>query len=134
MSSRSERRRRPEPIGAPLLPVPDDGRLAFSPLEQSVREQIQILLLTRPGELLLHPAFGVGLEDWLHKPNTVETRRRIHDAITDGIARYERRIRLDRVEVTEVEGHPDRLKIALAWRLARTGLPGGLQLSLRLEG
>ena len=124
----------PEPKGWPLLPVPDAGALvAFSPLGRSVIEQIKIILLTRPGELLLHPEFGVGLEDYLHAPNTVATRRRIQDAIRAGVERFEERIVLDRVEVIEVTGSPERLRVELAWRLRRTGAPATLGLEVRLE-
>ena len=43
-----------EPLGWPLLPVPDaNGQLHYPGLAQSVREQIQVLLSTRPGEQLI---------------------------------------------------------------------------------
>ena len=52
-----------EPIGWPLLPLPDaNGALAWPDLARSVREQIQVLLSTQPGEQLMRPAFGAGLE------------------------------------------------------------------------
>ena len=66
------------PIGWPLLPQPDEtGSLAYPTLEQSVRDQIRIILLTRPGEQLMRPEFGAGLENYVHEPNTLATRRRI---------------------------------------------------------
>jgi phage baseplate assembly protein W len=113
--------------------MPDDvAALAFSPLERSVKEQIRIILLARPGELLLHPQFGVGLEDYLHAPNTIATRRRIHDAIRAGLERFEERIVLDRVEVSEVADAPERRRVDLAWRLKRTGAASTLGLEIRL--
>ena len=60
-----------EPLGWPLLPVPDaNGQLHYPGLAQSVREQIQVLLSTRPGEQLMNPGFGAGLENLLSDPNT----------------------------------------------------------------
>ena len=129
MSARS--RVPPPPLGWPLLPAA--GGMAFSPLEASVVEQIKIILLTRPGELLLHPEFGCGLEDHLHAPNTVATRRRIQDAVRQEVERFERRIHLERVEVHEVADSPERLRVELAWRLKRTGALSSLGLQLRLE-
>ena len=52
------------PIGWPLLPVPEDGVLAFPDLEDSVRQSIQVILLTRPGERLMRPQFGAGLDQF----------------------------------------------------------------------
>ncbi|HET6520694.1 MAG TPA: GPW/gp25 family protein [Geminicoccaceae bacterium] len=131
---RANRRLPPEPLSFPLLPLPEAGRLAFPDLARSVREALRVILLTRPGELLLHPAFGVGLEDFLDQPATLATRRRIQDAVAAGIARFERRILLDRVEVQEVAGRPEALRLEIAYRLRRTGEPGALGLTLTLGG
>ncbi|MFN8468436.1 MAG: GPW/gp25 family protein [Caldilineaceae bacterium] len=123
------------PVSWPLLPVPDaSGRLNFPALEASVRQQIQVILRTRPGEQLMAPGFGGGLEDFLHEPNTIVTRRRIHDTITDALGRWEPRIHLDRVDVLEVDGEPTLIRVELGYRLRRTGQPQQLGMTMELEG
>ena len=73
-------------IGWPLLPVPDDhGQLPFPNLETSVRESIRVILSTRPGEQLMRPDFGAGLDRLLHEPNTLATRRSIRDLVQDSL-------------------------------------------------
>ena len=124
----------PEPLSFPLLPLPSAGRLDYPRLAASVREMIRIILLTRPGELLLHPAFGVGLEDFLDQPNTVTTRRRLQDAIARQLQLFEPRISLDRVEAAEVPDDPAALRLEIAYRLRRNGRPAALALTLRLTG
>lgn len=65
-------------IGWPLLPLPDaHGRLNYPTLDQSVRQSIEVILRTRPGEQLMRPDFGAGLAAFLHEPNVLTTRRRI---------------------------------------------------------
>ena len=65
-------------VGFPLLGVPDaQGQLQFPTPEQSVRQSIEVILRTRPGEQLQRPDFGAGLEDFTGQPNSVTTRRRI---------------------------------------------------------
>ena len=50
------------PIGWPLLSLPDDnGQLDYPDLAESVRQTIRAILLTRPGEQLMRPDFGAGL-------------------------------------------------------------------------
>lgn len=121
-------------ISWPLLPVPDaNGQLNFPGLEASVRQQIQVILRTRPGEQLMRPEFGGGLEDFLHEPNTIVTRRRIHDTIADALTRWEPRIILDRVDVLEVEGEPAQIRVELGYRLRRTGQQQHLGMTLALE-
>jgi phage baseplate assembly protein W len=113
----------PLPIGWPLLPLPDrNGRLSFpSALAESVRQQLKIILSTRPGEQLMRPAFGAGLTNFLGEPDTITTRRRIYDRVMESIARWEPRIELNRVEINDVPGQPGWLQIEIGYRLRRTG-------------
>jgi len=122
-------------IGWPLLPVPDDhGRLPYPTLEASVRESIRVILSTRPGEQLMRPDFGAGLDRLLHEPNTLATRRAIRDLVRDSLTRWERRILLDRVEVWEVSSEPSHVSVEIAYRLARTGVGATMNLTVQLEG
>jgi len=123
-----------EPLSFPLLSLPQAGRLEFPKLAAGVREMIRIILLTRPGELLLHRDFGVGLEDFLDQPNTVTTRRRLQDAVARQLQLFEPRIILDRVEAAEVPDDPAALRLEIAYRLRRDGRPATLALTLRLTG
>lgn len=121
-------------IGWPLYALPDaDGRLAYPSLEESVRQQIRVILSTRPGEQLMRPDFGGGLDAMLHEPNTLATRRRIRDLVQDALTRWERRILLDRVEAWEVEGDPAQVRVEIAYRLARTGAAATMGLTVQLE-
>ena len=132
---RKPNRRLPKPaIGWPLLPVPDGhGSIAWPDLEVSVRQMIRVILMTRRQELLLVPRFGVGLGEFLHAPNTLTTRRRIHDAIIAGLADWEPRIVVDRVDVEPDAERADRLNIRIAYRLKRSSQPVVLSLAMMLE-
>ncbi len=120
------------PLGWPLLPTTQEGELQYPSLEASVRQSIRVILLTRPGELLLHPTFGAGLEDLLHEPNTVTTRRRIRDRIKTAVQRWEPRILLDGVEVWQLDDKPDSVRAEILYRLRRTGQGANLVLDLSL--
>jgi uncharacterized protein len=126
----------PEPIGWPLLPVPDvDGALHWPDLARSVRDSIQVLLATRPGEQLMRPGFGAGLENLLGEPNTVTTRSRIQSLVKETLERHETRIVLDAVSVapTTSQGVADGVRVEIAYRLKRTGTPARVGLTLVME-
>lgn len=126
--------RNPLPINWPLFTVPDaNGELRYPSLEASVRQAIRIILSTRPGEQLMRPEFGAGLEDFVHESNTLTTRRRIYDRITKALARWESRILLDRVDVSEVSGQPTQVRVEILYRLRRTGAPQQMGLTMDLE-
>lgn len=123
------------PIGWPLLPLPDEGgELRYPTLEESVRQQIRVILTTRPGEQLMRPEYGAGLDDYVHEPNTLATRRRIRDAVAGSLSRWEPRIHLDRVEVWEVEGEPGQVRVEIGYRLRRTGAARQLGLVMETGG
>lgn len=115
--------RRPPPIGWPLLPEPDsNGQLSYTPsLNDSVRDSIRVILSTRPGELLFHPEFGAGLEEFLDQPDTLGLRREIHDRVQESLARWEPRISVDRINVDASPERSAQLRVEVAYRLVRTG-------------
>lgn len=124
----------PKTINWPLLPLPDEnGQLRFPSLEDSVRQSIQIILRTRPGERIMRPEFGGGLENMLHEQNTLTTRRQIRDLITESLERWEKRILLDRVDVWEVEDHQTAVRVEIAYRLRRVNTPQQLGLTMELQ-
>jgi phage baseplate assembly protein W len=107
-------------LGWPLFPLPVNGILTYPTLEHSIKQYIQVVLLTKPGEQLMRAQFGGGLSEYLHKANTMETRQQIQDAVEDALNRWERRIILDQVDVVE-EKAPGSLRIEIAYLIKRTG-------------
>jgi uncharacterized protein len=121
------------PIGWPLLPLPDEsGQLNWPTLEQSVAQQIRVILQTRPGEQLMRPQFGAGLENFLHEPNDLTTHRRIRDLVSTWLQRAEQRIILDDVAVSTPRDEPGQVRVEIAYRLRRTGAASRLGLTLDL--
>jgi phage baseplate assembly protein W len=111
-----------DPISWPLLPKPTaDGVLAYPDLDRSVRDAIRILLLTRPGEQLMRPRFGAGLDNFRDENNALAVRRRIQLDITNTLQAYEPRIALDRIDVDPVADAPGEIHIRIHYRLVRTG-------------
>ena len=111
-----------------------DGRMTWSTGEQNVRESIRIILATEPSERLMLPTFGAGLRRYLFEQNTVETRRLIEEDIRTALERWEPRISLRGVNVSE---DPEDLRSAVAtveYRLIATQRMEQLSLSVRVEG
>ena len=121
------------PVGFPLLPRPDEhGELCFASLEDSVQQLIKVILRTSPGEQLMHPEFGAGLDRMLHRPNTLETRLEIRDLVAKAITRFEQRVVLERVDVAEVEGAPADVRVEVVYRIRRTGAASQLGFTMSL--
>ncbi len=118
----------------PLLPVPDEqGRLAFPDLETSVRQRIEAVLRTSPGEQLMRPYFGAGLELAIHKPNSAGMRAELQRDIADHVSAFEPRIVLDRVEV-EAGDDPALVIITIAYRIRQIGVATAMTVSVPVGG
>ena len=112
------------PLGWPLMPVPEaDGRLRWPDLDRSIRERIESILRTSPGEQLMHPAFGAGLETVIHQPNTTEVRARVQAEVEAAIRAFEPRILLDQVAVGPGDEARE-LIVTITYRIRTTGSAG----------
>lgn len=124
----------PPPIGWPLLPVPDDtGRLEWPSLTSSIHDQIRVVLQTRPGEQLMRPRFGAGLQELVGQPDTLATRQRIQELVTSSLDRWERRISIEGVEVFDDPTQPGIVRVDIRFRIRRTGAASQLGVTLALE-
>lgn len=64
-----------------------------------VRQAIEVILSTEPGERVMMPEFGCGLRRFVMQPNTVATRTAIEQEVSEALTLGEHRIRLTRVAV-----------------------------------
>lgn len=110
--------------------IDGDGRLALSAGAENVRESIRVILLTQFKERMLLPEFGCGLQAYLFEPNTVATRRLIEEGITQALGRWEPRIVLESVAVSEDPQNPAAAVVAIHYKLVATQVRERLNLTL----
>jgi phage baseplate assembly protein W len=122
----------PDPVSWPFLPKPEGGVLGFPTLEQSVKDAIRIILTTCPGEQLMRPRFGAGLQNFLDEGNTVALRRQIQGAILTNLQSFENRIALDAVDVDPVTDAPTEVQVQIHYRLLRTNLAQQVSVQLKV--
>jgi uncharacterized protein len=85
----------------PITPPAGGGPMPTVSGMDRVRQAIEVVLGTEPGERVMMPAFGCGLRRFLMQPNTVATRTAIEQEVTEALTLGEPRIRLTRVTVEE---------------------------------
>lgn len=97
-----------------------NGQLVWSSGEENVRESICIILRTRPGERLLLPDFGCGLDPYLFEPNSVSNLRLIQEEVKRSLSRWEPRIALDDVRIAVNAEEPRAVDITVLYTLIAT--------------
>jgi len=123
----------PQVLSWPLGGVESDGRLAHAREDDSVREVIRNILLTRPGERLMRPQFGAGILDFVHQPNTETTRTLLAQVIRKAIDQWETRIKVETVQVLPDRSDASVVQIVIRYHLRHTRTPQQLSLGLVLD-
>lgn len=111
-----------------------DGRVAWSQGEANIRESVEIILRTEPGERLRRPDFGAGLARSLFDPNTTATRHRLAERIDRALAAWEPRIVVESVEVAADPADPSAAHATVTYRLVATGARERVVLTVPLGG
>ena len=125
----------PKPrIGFPLFPMPDaSGRMGWPDLESSIHDQIRVLLQTQPGEQLMRPGFGAGLQQFIGQPDSVTTHARIKETVQRALRRWETRIGVESIDLSPDDSRPGWVRVEIRFRIRRTGVPRQLGLTVALE-
>jgi len=72
----------------PLYTDPVDGIALNKTLKQMTRQNLKMIILTSPGERIMHPKFGVGLRRYLFMNNTARTLSDIKKKIEEQVRVY----------------------------------------------
>ena len=110
--------------------IDGDGRLLRSADADNVREAIQVILLTEPGERVRLPEFGAGLGRFLFEPNIPATHIAIARRITQSLMRWEPRIRVAQVEVIADPSDAQAALATITYRLVSSGQQATMNLNV----
>jgi uncharacterized protein len=99
----------------PIQPDPLTGALSRVTGMDRIRQSIEQILDTEPGERIMLPEFGCGLRRYLMEPNTLTTRTAIAKDIETSLTRWEPRIQLTDVAVTAGD-EPELAWVSISYR------------------
>jgi phage baseplate assembly protein W len=93
--------------------------VAISEYEENIRQNITIIIGTRPGERQMLPDFGCRIHDLLFAPNTGATAHIAARHVDQALRRWERRI-----EVQKVDARADpsgAIRVEVVYKIVSTG-------------
>jgi uncharacterized protein len=88
--------------------------------DRDIRQSLKILMLTSPGERVMHPAFGCGLKSMVFEVIDTSAVTAIKDIIDRAVLFFEPRITLDRVDVDTGRQYEGWLDIILEYTVKAT--------------
>ena len=109
------------------------GRIAEAAYEEDVREAIGIILGTSPGERVMRPDFGAGLERFVFEPVNPATVTQVETTVREALVAWEPRIDVLEVRVTPEGTPPVVLRIDVRFRVRATNAVQNLVYHFYLE-
>lgn len=99
--------------------IATNGRTANTDDCDHVRDMIELLLFTHPGERVMRPDFGTGLLQFVHCPNSPELAAALQLTVQAAISQYLG----DVIDVRElrIESLDAQLRVSLVYTLLSTG-------------
>ena len=107
----------PQVLSWPLNGVDENGRWSYASDDDSVRQVIRNILLTRPGERLMRPQFGAGLLDFIHQPNNETTRNIMANVVRKAIEHWETRVLVESVDILPDRNSVSTVQIIISYQL-----------------
>ena len=92
---------------SPKLPLyidPVDGIALNKTLKQMARQNLKMIILTSPGERIMHPKFGVGLRRYLFMNNTQSTLSDMSRKIEEQVRTYLPSVRIRSIKFLSENG------------------------------
>jgi phage baseplate assembly protein W len=97
-----------------------DGTLSLVVFDEDIRQAIRIILGTSPGERVMQPDFGAGLDDFVFEPINTTTFERVRTRVQEALIDWEPRIDVLDVIVTFNNQERGALLIDLHYRVRAT--------------
>ena len=93
------------------------GQIATVGGAQEIEQAIRIILATSPGQRVMRPEFGCRLQELVFAPNNRQTASLAARYVREALGRWEPRINLENVDVSQDGERPNCLTITVDYRI-----------------
>jgi phage baseplate assembly protein W len=97
-----------------------DSTIALVTYEEDIRQAIIIIMETEPGERVMRPDFGAGLNRFVFEPLNTTTMALIQKRVEEALIDWEPRIDVIEVKVTMDQNEQNKLWIDMSYRVRAT--------------
>jgi phage baseplate assembly protein W len=96
------------------------GRTAIVVFEEDIRQAIRIILGTNPGERVMRPDFGAGMNRLVFEPMSVATIETVKVRVREALVDWEPRIDVEAVSASTDPAAPNKLLVDVTYRVRAT--------------
>jgi phage baseplate assembly protein W len=120
-------------VGFPVR-LTSEQTLESAIYEEDIRQAIRIILGTNPGDRLMRPDFGAGLDQFIFEPVNTATMAQVKTRVEEALIDWEPRMVLDEVKVSADPSERNSLLIEVQYRVRATDSRQNLVYPFYLEG
>lgn len=121
-------------VGLAFPPAADShGALATAAYEEDIRQSLQIILATNPGERVMRPEFGAGLRDFVFEPADLSTLQRIENRVREALIDFESRVDVVQVDASIDPGSKSTIYVSITYRIRASNSLANLVYPFYLE-
>lgn len=120
-------------VGFPVR-LTSEQTLESAIYEEDIRQAIRIILGTNPGDRLMRPDFGAGLNQFVFEPVNTATMAQAKTRVEEALIDWEPRIVIDEVKVSADPSERNTLLIEVQYRVRATDSRQNLVYPFYLEG
>jgi phage baseplate assembly protein W len=113
--------------------VEADGTIAEAVYEEDIHQALRIILGTNPGERVMRPDFGAGLNAFVFEPVNTTTMALVQTRVQEALITWEPRIDVEQVKVTTDSNERYKLLIDITYRVRATNAVANLVYPFYLQ-
>ena len=117
-------------VSLPLLKDSSDGFQMIKTLRATVKQNLKMLLLTNPGERIMDPEFGVGVQKYLFSNFSENVQGQLYDKIVDQAATYMPAVQIVNITFNETNPDTNTFSFQIFYNLRDAGLNDLLEFTI----
>tara|TARA_Y100000593_G_C4297876_1_gene331630 strand:- start:1644 stop:2012 length:369 start_codon:yes stop_codon:yes gene_type:complete len=104
-------------VKLPITKDSGDGFVMIKDFKTLVKQNLKMLLLTHPGERVMEPSFGIGIQRFLFENFNNNTFQRIEDAIMEQVAIYLPVLTIKEINFITDDADANRLQVKIKYAI-----------------
>lgn len=117
-------------VKLPLTLDSGDGFTMIKSMRGLIKQNLKMLLLTNPGERVMEPQFGVGMNRYLFQNFSQTTYSAIDSKIREQVAMYIPVVSIIGIEFAPIESSPNGLSVKLRYSIPTINIKDLLEFTI----
>ncbi|MDO4540715.1 MAG: GPW/gp25 family protein [Syntrophomonadaceae bacterium] len=102
------------------------GRIRTSEYEEDIKEAIHLIIMTRPGERMMRPNFGCGIQGFVFEGTDYTSRKQMENKVYDALIKWEPRIENVTVNIEADDSRTGAMSVEVSYVVRATNNPFNL--------